>query len=94
MPPGEGISGGRLIKSICECIGIKDLAVTIEGSDNKIHVTKAFFLGLMRQRTHQVIVVVDEPVLCPRVLNTTKTLKTLNQVWRQLYLTTALARHT
>lgn len=53
MPPGEGISGGRLIKSICECIGIKDLAVTIEGSDNKIHVTKAFFLGLMRQRTHQ-----------------------------------------
>ena len=57
MPPGEGISGGRLIKSICECIGIKDLAVTIEGSDNKIHVTKAFFLGLMRQRTHQVIVV-------------------------------------
>ena len=48
MPPGEGISGGRLIKSICECIGIKDLAVTIEGSDNKIHVTKAFFLGLMR----------------------------------------------
>jgi len=53
-PPGHGVKGGRLIKSICEMVGIKDLEVTTEGSlRNPVHITKAFFLGLMRQRTHQ-----------------------------------------
>ncbi len=35
-------------------IGLKDLEVVKDGSDNKHygHMIKAFFLGLMRQRTH------------------------------------------
>ena len=53
-PPGYGVEGTRLIKSICEMIGIKDLSVKIEGSHrNTLATTKAFFLGLLRQRTHQ-----------------------------------------
>jgi len=53
-PPGHGVEGNRVVKSICEIIGIKDLKVEIEGSHrNPLHTTKAFFLGLMRQRTHQ-----------------------------------------
>ena len=54
-PPGHGIQASRLVKSICDVLGIKDLEVVIEGADKNFnHITKAFFLGLMRQRTHQV----------------------------------------
>jgi len=53
-PPGHGIQASRLVKSICDVVGIKDLEVVIEGADKNFnHITKAFFLGLMRQRTHQ-----------------------------------------
>lgn len=53
-PPGHGIKASRLIKSICDVVGISDLEVVIEGAHkNYNHITKAFFLGLMRQRTHQ-----------------------------------------
>lgn len=34
-------------------IGIKDLSAKVEGSMNYSHICKAFFLGLLRQRTHQ-----------------------------------------
>jgi len=53
-PPGHGIVAQRVIKSICELIGIKDLEAIVDSStSNYLHITKAFFLGLMRQRTHQ-----------------------------------------
>ena len=53
-PPGHGVKAQRVVKSICELIGIKDLHVEVEGATrNYIHICKAFFLGLLRQRTHQ-----------------------------------------
>ena len=52
-PPGYGIKAHRLVTSVCELIGIKDLYVKIEGAMNYNHILKAFFLGLLRQRTHQ-----------------------------------------
>ena len=52
-PNGYGVKAHRLIKSVCELIGIKDLAVKVEGSMNYNHLLKAFLLGLLRQRTHQ-----------------------------------------
>ena len=53
-PPGYGIRAHRLIVSICELIGIKDLYAKVEGGHiNYNHMCKAFFLGLLRQRTHQ-----------------------------------------
>jgi ribosomal protein S5 len=42
---------------MCELIGIKDIECTLEGAHNPLHMAKAFFLGLLRQRTHQVRVV-------------------------------------
>lgn len=52
-PNGYGVKAHRLIKSVCELAGIKDLAVKVEGSMNYNHLLKAFLLGLLRQRTHQ-----------------------------------------
>jgi len=53
-PPGHGVVAQRVIKSICKVIGIKDLEVVVDSSTyNYLHICKAFFLGLMRQRTHQ-----------------------------------------
>lgn len=53
-PKGYGIRAHRIIKSICEAFGIKDLYAKAEGaSGNQINVTKAFFLGLMNQRSYQ-----------------------------------------
>lgn len=54
-PEGFGLVCHRAIKTICETIGIKDLYAKVEGSTNVQHVTKAFFLGLMQQRTFQQI---------------------------------------
>ena len=46
----------RAIQAICEMVGIKDLYAKVEGSQNNIqHITKAFMLGLLRQKTHQVL---------------------------------------
>lgn len=45
----------RVIKTLCEIIGIKDLAAKIEGSTNVNSTTKAFLLGLIRQKTHEQI---------------------------------------
>lgn len=55
QPPGYGLRAHRAIVSICELAGIKDLYVRVEGSNNMQHVVKAFFLGLLRQRTHQAL---------------------------------------
>lgn len=54
-PEGHGLICHRAIKTICEVVGIKDLHAKIEGATGVQHVTKAFFLGLMQQRTHEEI---------------------------------------
>jgi len=55
QPPGHGVVAHRSIKAICEMAGIKDLYAMVEGSKNMQHITKAFMLGLLRQKTHQVL---------------------------------------
>ena len=52
-PQGYGVKAHRVITSVCELVGIKDLAVKVEGRINYGHILKAFLLGLLRQRTHQ-----------------------------------------
>lgn len=49
MPKDTGLLCHRVIKAICEAIGIKDLYAKVEGSKNVTHVIKAFFLGLIKQ---------------------------------------------
>ena len=56
QPPGTGVIAHRVIRAICERAGIKDLYAVVEGSKKNVqHMTKAFFLGLLRQKTHQVL---------------------------------------
>jgi len=56
QPPGSGVQAHRAIRAICQMVGIKDLYAKVEGStSNYQHVTKAFMLGLLRQKTHQVL---------------------------------------
>jgi len=55
QPPGYGVRAHRAIQAICEMAGIKDLYAKVEGSLNMQHITKAFVLGLLRQRTHQAL---------------------------------------
>lgn len=50
---GYGLSCHRAIKEICQAIGIKDLRAKLEGSNNLQHIVKAFFIGLLQQRSHQ-----------------------------------------
>lgn len=50
---GYGLKCHRAIKEICQAIGIKDLRAKVEGSNNLQHIVKAFFIGLLQQRTHQ-----------------------------------------
>jgi len=54
-PYGYGIAAHRGIKAICELAGIKDIYCKLEGSRNMQHMTKAFILGLLRQKTHQAL---------------------------------------
>jgi len=49
MPPGYGLVCHRVIKKICELVGIKDLYAKIEGSRNPKNITKAFLSGLLNQ---------------------------------------------
>lgn len=56
MPEGYGLVCHRAIRTICEVIGIKDIHVKVEGSTKHIqNLTKAFFLGLLNQKTYQEI---------------------------------------
>ncbi|XP_021186382.3 small ribosomal subunit protein uS5m [Helicoverpa armigera] len=50
---GYGLKCHRAIREICQAIGIKDMRAKVEGSNNLQHIVKAFFLGLLQQRTHQ-----------------------------------------
>ncbi|XP_050300235.1 28S ribosomal protein S5, mitochondrial [Anthonomus grandis grandis] len=54
-PEGYGLKCHRAIKTICEVIGIKNLYAKIEGPTNVNHIMKAFFLGLIRQKTPEQI---------------------------------------
>ncbi|TRY71493.1 hypothetical protein TCAL_12614 [Tigriopus californicus] len=54
-PAGYGIKAHRTIKSACDVIGIRDIEAVVEGADNYNHIIKAFFLGLLRQRSHQTL---------------------------------------
>jgi small subunit ribosomal protein S5 len=48
-PKGYGIVSHRIIKKVCELIGVKDVYVKIEGSSNPKNVVKAFLSGLLNQ---------------------------------------------
>ncbi|XP_055377763.1 28S ribosomal protein S5, mitochondrial [Condylostylus longicornis] len=54
-PEGYGLVCHRAIATICRVIGIKDLHAKIEGSTNLQHIVKAFFIGLLQQKSHQQI---------------------------------------
>ncbi|XP_023019389.2 mitochondrial ribosomal protein S5 [Leptinotarsa decemlineata] len=54
-PEGYGLVCHRAIKTICEMVGIKNLHAKIEGSKNVSKITKAFFLGLIRQKSPEEI---------------------------------------
>ncbi|XP_071454014.1 small ribosomal subunit protein uS5m [Hetaerina americana] len=54
-PEGYGLVCHRAIRTICEVLGIKNLYAKVEGSTNLQHIVKAFFVGLLRQKTYQQI---------------------------------------
>ncbi|KAG8196686.1 hypothetical protein JTE90_023198 [Oedothorax gibbosus] len=55
-PEGFGLTAHRLIRAICEVLGIKDLYAKVEGpTDNYLNLTRAFFIGLMTQKSLQQI---------------------------------------
>lgn len=51
MPEGYGLQTHRVIKTLCQLIGIKDLRTKIEGAKNPQSIVKAFLLGLLQQRS-------------------------------------------
>lgn len=51
-PKGYGLRCHRIIKLLCQLIGIKDLYAKIEGSRNPKNITKAFLSGLLNQRSY------------------------------------------
>ncbi|XP_071525624.1 small ribosomal subunit protein uS5m [Panulirus ornatus] len=55
MHAGYGLVCHRAIRTICEVVGIKDIHAKIEGPANVQNLTKAFFLGLISQKTHQTL---------------------------------------
>lgn len=55
-PRGHGVEGHRVVKKICEMFGITDMYADVKGvTKNQINMTKAFFLGLMNQKSYQEI---------------------------------------
>lgn len=63
-PPGYGIKTHRVIKTICELAGIKDLHAKIEGATGVGHIVKAFFLGLLQQKTFDQLAEEKQLYLC------------------------------
>lgn len=49
---GYGLVCHRALRCICEMIGIKDIYVKLEGPSNIQSMTKAFFIGLLKQVSH------------------------------------------
>ncbi|XP_075161118.1 mitochondrial ribosomal protein S5 [Haematobia irritans] len=54
-PEGYGLVCHRGIQTICKVLGIRDLHAKVVGSTNIQHIVKAFFIGLLQQRTHDQI---------------------------------------
>ena len=52
-PEGYGLNCHRVIALLCKLIGIKDIHVKVEGSVMPINITKAFLLGLVRQKKYE-----------------------------------------
>ncbi|XP_031843361.1 mitochondrial ribosomal protein S5 isoform X2 [Nomia melanderi] len=53
MPQGSGIISHRIIRVICEALGIKDMYAKVEGCTNPQHIIKAFLVGLLKQKPYQ-----------------------------------------
>ncbi|KYQ56689.1 28S ribosomal protein S5, mitochondrial [Trachymyrmex zeteki] len=53
MHEGYGLVCHRAIKACCEAIGIKDIHAKVEGSINLQNIIKAFFIGLLQQKSYQ-----------------------------------------
>jgi len=53
QPKGYGLRCHRIIKLLCEMIGISDLRCKMEGTTNPQSMVKGFIKGLMEQETHQ-----------------------------------------
>ncbi|XP_011864627.1 PREDICTED: 28S ribosomal protein S5, mitochondrial [Vollenhovia emeryi] len=53
MHEGYGLVCHRAIKACCQAIGIKDMHAKVEGSTNLQHIIKAFFIGLLQQKSYQ-----------------------------------------
>lgn len=60
MPEGYGLVCHRVLRTICQVIGIKDLYAKVEGSINVQNLTKAFIMGLMGQVKHIRYTTTDE----------------------------------
>ncbi|XP_075452492.1 small ribosomal subunit protein uS5m isoform X2 [Ascaphus truei] len=50
---GYGLHCHRAIITICKLMGIKDMYAKVSGSVNLLNLTRALFLGLAKQETHQ-----------------------------------------
>ena len=48
-PAGYGIKAHRILRSICELAGIKDIHVNVYGSLNTLNMCKVFINGLLKQ---------------------------------------------
>ncbi|XP_034192655.1 mitochondrial ribosomal protein S5 isoform X1 [Osmia lignaria lignaria] len=50
---GYGLKCHRIIRTCCEALGIKDMYAKVEGAINVPHIVKAFFIGLLKQKSFQ-----------------------------------------
>lgn len=52
---GYGLACHRIIKALCDLVGITDIHAKVEGANNVDHIIKAFLSGLIQQKTFQEI---------------------------------------
>ncbi|XP_076017949.1 small ribosomal subunit protein uS5m [Genypterus blacodes] len=52
---GYGLRCHRAVITLCRLIGIQDLYCKVEGSTNLLNITRALFIGLANQKTHQTL---------------------------------------
>ncbi|XP_069568384.1 small ribosomal subunit protein uS5m [Brachyistius frenatus] len=52
---GYGLQCHRAIITLCKLIGIRDLYCKVDGSVNLLNITRALFMGLANQETHQML---------------------------------------
>ena len=51
--PGSGLRCQRVVRAICDLVGIKDMRAKIIGSTNPLNIVRATMKGLTKQETHQ-----------------------------------------